>query len=83
MSPAAWSGLDADPGAMAPTWTRTGRCLAEPIQSAMRALAAQGVPGMANPYERLREFSHANVESARGSCGIIEGWACPRMSRPG
>jgi adenylosuccinate lyase len=31
--------------------------LAEPIQSAMRALGAQGVPGMEEPYERLKELT--------------------------
>ncbi|MCL2092284.1 MAG: adenylosuccinate lyase [Micrococcales bacterium] len=31
--------------------------LAEPVQSAMRAAAVAGVPGMANPYERLKELT--------------------------
>jgi adenylosuccinate lyase len=31
--------------------------LGEPIQSAMRALGAQGVEGMENPYERLKELT--------------------------
>jgi len=31
--------------------------LGEPIQSVMRALGAQGVPGMDNPYERLKELT--------------------------
>jgi adenylosuccinate lyase len=31
--------------------------LGEPIQSAMRALGAQGVPGMEEPYERLKELT--------------------------
>ncbi len=31
--------------------------LAEPIQSAMRAAAVAGVPGMDNPYERLKELT--------------------------
>jgi len=31
--------------------------LGEAVQSAMRALAAQGVPGMDEPYERLKELT--------------------------
>ena len=31
--------------------------LGEPVQSAMRALGAQGVEGMENPYERLKELT--------------------------
>ena len=31
--------------------------LAEPVQSAMRAASVAGVPGMANPYERLKELT--------------------------
>ena len=31
--------------------------LGEPVQSVMRALAAQGVAGMENPYERLKELT--------------------------
>ena len=31
--------------------------LGEPIQTAMRALGAQGVPGMEQPYERLKELT--------------------------
>jgi len=31
--------------------------LGEPIQSAMRALGAQGTPGMENPYERLKALT--------------------------
>ena len=31
--------------------------LGEPIQSVMRALGARGVPGMDQPYERLKELT--------------------------
>jgi adenylosuccinate lyase len=47
--------------------------LAEPIQSVMRALAARGVEGMTNPYERLKELTRGRrigqaelVEFVRG-----------------
>ncbi|HYN29866.1 MAG TPA: adenylosuccinate lyase [Dermatophilaceae bacterium] len=48
------AGLDAVPEAMAADLDGNWEVLAEPVQSAMRALAAQGVPGMEEPYERLK-----------------------------
>jgi adenylosuccinate lyase len=51
------AGLDAVPEAMAADLEANWEVLAEPIQSAMRALGAQGVPGMEEPYERLKELT--------------------------
>ena len=51
------AGLDAVPAAMAADLESNWEVLGEPIQSAMRALAAQGVEGMENPYERLKELT--------------------------
>jgi len=51
------AGLDAVPEAMAADLDANWEVLGEPIQSAMRALGAQGVPGMENPYERLKELT--------------------------
>jgi len=51
------AGLDAVPAAMAADLEVNWEVLGEPIQSAMRALGAQGVPGMENPYERLKELT--------------------------
>jgi adenylosuccinate lyase len=51
------AGLDAVPAAMAADLDANWEVLGEPVQSAMRALAAQGVPGMENPYERLKELT--------------------------
>jgi adenylosuccinate lyase len=51
------AGLDAVPAAMAADLDANWEVLAEPIQSAMRALGAQGVKGMENPYERLKELT--------------------------
>ncbi|MFP3713809.1 adenylosuccinate lyase [Puerhibacterium sp. TATVAM-FAB25] len=40
--------------------------LGEPIQSAMRAASVAGVPGMENPYERLKELTRGQrVDAAR------------------
>ena len=51
------AGLDAMPAAMAADLEANWEVLGEPIQSAMRALGAQGVPGMEEPYERLKELT--------------------------
>lgn len=51
------AGLDAVPEAMAADLDANWEVLGEPVQSAMRALGAQGVPGMDNPYERLKDLT--------------------------
>jgi len=51
------AGLDAVPEAMAADLDANWEVLGEAIQSAMRALGAQGVGGMENPYERLKELT--------------------------
>ncbi|WP_446666863.1 adenylosuccinate lyase [Flexivirga sp. B27] len=51
------AGLDAAPDKMAADLDANWEVLGEPIQSAMRALGAQGVPGMEQPYERLKELT--------------------------
>ena len=51
------AGLDAVPAAMERDLDANWEVLGEPIQSAMRALGAQGVPGMEEPYERLKELT--------------------------
>jgi adenylosuccinate lyase len=51
------AGLDAVPEAMAADLEANWEVLGEPIQSAMRALGAQGVSGMEEPYERLKELT--------------------------
>src|SRR5699024_4553770 len=73
------SGLDAAPEAMAADLDANWEVLGEPIQSVMRALGAQGVAGMAEPYERLKELTRGRrigqpelVEFVRG-LGLPEG----------
>lgn len=67
------AGLDAVPEAMAADLDANWEVLGEPIQSAMRALGARGVPGMEEPYERLKELTRGRrigqaelVEFVRG-----------------
>jgi adenylosuccinate lyase len=49
--------LDVDPAPMARDLAANPEVLAEPIQSAMRAAALAGAPGMDNPYERLKQLT--------------------------
>ncbi|MGQ4506113.1 adenylosuccinate lyase [Dermabacteraceae bacterium P7054] len=51
------AGLDIDPQQMAGDLERNWEVLGEAVQSVMRTLAIQGVPGMENPYERLKELT--------------------------
>ncbi|MCG7322854.1 adenylosuccinate lyase [Arsenicicoccus bolidensis] len=67
------AGLDAVPARMAADLDGNWEVLGEPVQSAMRALGAQGVAGMDNPYERLKELTRGRrigqtelVEFVRG-----------------
>jgi len=51
------AGLDVNPAALEADLDANWEVLAEPIQSAMRAAAIAGVPGMDNPYETLRDLT--------------------------
>jgi adenylosuccinate lyase len=51
------AGLDVNPEPMAADLAANPEVLAEPIQSAMRAAALAGTPGMDNPYERLKDLT--------------------------
>src|SRR5450756_1301582 len=54
------AGLDANPTAMAADLEANWEVLGEPVQSAMRAASVAGVPGMENPYERLKELTRGH-----------------------
>ena len=71
------AGLEADSDAMARDLDGAWAVLGEPIQSAMRALAAQGVPGMDAPYERLRELTRGRHVDASAMQEFIAGLGLP------
>ncbi len=71
------AGLDAVPERMAEDLDANWEVLAEPIQSAMRALAAAGVPGMANPYERLKELTRGRRIGAAELREFVGGLGLP------
>ncbi len=51
------AGLDVDAAAMARDLDANWEVLGEAVQSAMRAAGVAGVPGMDQPYERLKELT--------------------------
>jgi len=71
------AGLDAVPATMAADLDANWEVLGEPIQSAMRALGAQGVPGMDNPYERLKELTRGRRITQRDLQAFIAGLGLP------
>ncbi|MEI2827925.1 MAG: adenylosuccinate lyase [Dermatophilaceae bacterium] len=71
------AGLDAVPSVMAADLEANWEVLAEPIQSAMRALAARGVPGMDQPYERLKELTRGRRIGADDLQEFIDGLGLP------
>jgi adenylosuccinate lyase len=70
-------GLEADPAAMQRDLDAAWEVLGEPIQSAMRALAAQGVPGMDAPYERLKELTRGRRVDEAAMRDFIAGLGLP------
>jgi len=71
------SGLDPVPAAMAADLDANWEVLGEPVQSAMRALGAQGVPGMENPYERLKELTRGRRISGGDLREFVAGLGLP------
>jgi len=75
------AGLDAVPTVMIDDLEANWEVLAEPIQSAMRALAARGVPGMDQPYERLKELTRGRRIGADDLREFIDGLGLPEDVR--
>ena len=71
------AGLDAVPQAMAADLDANWEVLGEPVQSAMRALAAQGVEGMQNPYERLKELTRGRRITGADLREFVSGLGLP------
>lgn len=58
--------LAANADLMAADLDQNWEVLGEPVQSAMRAASVAGVPGMENPYERLKDLTRGQrVDAAR------------------
>ncbi len=72
------AGLDVDADAMASDLDGNWEVLGEAVQSVMRTLGVQGVEGMENPYERLKELTRGQrvdgpaMREFIGSLGLPE-----------
>ena len=71
------AGLEVERAALDRDLDHAWEVLGEPIQSAMRALAAQGVPGMDTPYERLKELTRGRRVDAAAMHEFIAGLGLP------
>ena len=71
------AGLDADPAAMARDLDGAWEVLGEAVQSAMRALAVRGVPGMDQPYERLKELTRGRRVDGPAMREFVAGLGLP------
>ncbi len=71
------AGLDAVPATMAADLDGNWEVLGEAVQSAMRALAARGVTGMDNPYERLKELTRGRRVGAVELREFVAGLGLP------
>ncbi len=71
------AGLDAVPEAMAADLDANWEVLGEAVQSAMRALAAQGLPGMDEPYERLKELTRGRRIGRDDLVAFVRGLGLP------
>ncbi|MEO7061797.1 MAG: adenylosuccinate lyase [Lapillicoccus sp.] len=71
------AGLDAVPARMAGDLDSNWEVLGEAVQSAMRALAAQGVSGMDKPYERLKELTRGRRTTQADLVEFIAGLGLP------
>jgi adenylosuccinate lyase len=70
-------GLDARAEVMHEDLDANWEVLGEPIQSAMRALGARGVPGMQEPYERLKELTRGRRIGQAELVAFVRGLGLP------
>ena len=65
------AGLDVDADAMAADLDANWEVLGEAVQSVMRTLGVQGVEGLDNPYERLKELTRGHRVDGEGMRAFI------------
>lgn len=71
------AGLDADPAAMERDLDANWEVLGEAVQSAMRAAGVAGVPGMEEPYERLKELTRGRRITGEDLRAFVLGLGLP------
>lgn len=70
-----------NPAALTQDLEANWEVLAEPIQSVMRAAYLTGVPGMDNPYEKLKELTRGHRVSQADLHAFITGLGLPESYR--
>ncbi|WP_297084320.1 adenylosuccinate lyase [uncultured Demequina sp.] len=73
--------LSVNEAALAADLDTSWEVLAEPIQSAMRAAAVAGVPGMDNPYERLKDLTRGHTMDAASIRAFVDGLDLPEETK--
>ena len=73
--------LSVNEAALAADLDGSWEVLAEPIQSAMRAAAVAGVPGMENPYERLKDLTRGQAIDAASIRAFVDGLELPAETK--
>jgi len=75
------AGLDVDADAMAADLEGNWEVLGEAVQSVMRTLGVQGVEGLDNPYERLKELTRGHRVDGAGMRAFIADLGLPEAER--
>ncbi|MBC3764214.1 adenylosuccinate lyase [Quadrisphaera oryzae] len=75
------AGLDVDPAALARDLDANWEVLGEAVQSVMRAASVAGVPGMDDPYSRLKELTRGRRVDAEGMRAFVSGLGLPDDAR--
>ena len=75
------AGLDVDADAMAADLEGNWEVLGEAVQSVMRTLGVQGVPGLDNPYERRKDLTRGHRVDGAGMREFIESLGLPEAER--
>lgn len=71
------AGLDVNPEAMAADLDANWEVLGEAVQSAMRAASIAGVPGMDDPYERLKDLTRGRRVDGPAMREFVESLGLP------
>ncbi len=75
------AGLDVDTGALARDLDANWEVLGEAVQSVMRAAGIAGTPGMADPYERVKELTRGRRVDAAAMREFVTGLGLPDAGR--
>jgi len=75
------AGLDVDADAMAADLDGNWEVLGEAVQSVMRTLGVQGVPGLDNPYERLKDLTRGHRVDGEGMREFVRSLGLPEAEQ--